>query len=392
MSARSRVPSYRHHKPSGQAVVTVSGKDVYLGPHGANVSRDEYDRVIGEWLAAGRTVRDDEDNGGFTVLHLVDGFDTARVIPASHAHDYRTVMKQMLRLYGRTAAADFGPLALKSLRQRWEADGLSLSTINGRVDKVRRIVRWGVEHELVDANVLHALKAVRSLTPATSAARPPRRVRAADLDAVQGLLDAMLSMLAAMVQFQLLTGMRPGEMLALRTCDVDTRAAVWVYRPAQHKTMRFGKTREVAIGPRAIDLLRPWLLPDLQAYVFSPGRNVADQAAVRQAARKTPMSCGNRPGRRYMNDGRSGRRGRTFGSRYTTQSYRQAIERVIDRASSPPAPLTRAAGETEAAWKVRLGPKWPELLAWRRENRWTPHQLRHAFGQMVRDRFGLGSV
>ena len=30
-SKRSRIPSYRHHKPSGQAVVTLNGHDRYRG-------------------------------------------------------------------------------------------------------------------------------------------------------------------------------------------------------------------------------------------------------------------------------------------------------------------------------------------------------------------------
>jgi hypothetical protein len=31
MTRNSRIPSYRLHKPSGQAVVTINGKDIYLG-------------------------------------------------------------------------------------------------------------------------------------------------------------------------------------------------------------------------------------------------------------------------------------------------------------------------------------------------------------------------
>ena len=50
----NRNPSYRHHKPSGQAVVTLAGQDVYLGPYGTAASKREYDRVIGEFLARGR--------------------------------------------------------------------------------------------------------------------------------------------------------------------------------------------------------------------------------------------------------------------------------------------------------------------------------------------------
>ena len=44
--APRRVPSYRHHKPTGQAVVTVDGHDIYLGKYRTNESRAEYDRLI----------------------------------------------------------------------------------------------------------------------------------------------------------------------------------------------------------------------------------------------------------------------------------------------------------------------------------------------------------
>ena len=40
-----RDPTFRHHKASGQAVVTLAGQDAYLGPHGTAASRREYDRV-----------------------------------------------------------------------------------------------------------------------------------------------------------------------------------------------------------------------------------------------------------------------------------------------------------------------------------------------------------
>jgi hypothetical protein len=50
----SAVPRYRKHRASGQAVVSLSGQDFYLGPYGTKVSRDAYDRAIAEWLARGR--------------------------------------------------------------------------------------------------------------------------------------------------------------------------------------------------------------------------------------------------------------------------------------------------------------------------------------------------
>ena len=49
-----KVPSLRHHKARGLAVVTLGGKDFYCGKFGSPESRREYDRLVGEWLAAGR--------------------------------------------------------------------------------------------------------------------------------------------------------------------------------------------------------------------------------------------------------------------------------------------------------------------------------------------------
>lgn len=47
---KTKTPFYRLHKGSGQAVVTLYGKDIYLGIHGTEESRVEYRRVIAEWL------------------------------------------------------------------------------------------------------------------------------------------------------------------------------------------------------------------------------------------------------------------------------------------------------------------------------------------------------
>ena len=39
-------PSYRLHKPSGQAIVTLSGKMHYLGEHESPESHQAYERLI----------------------------------------------------------------------------------------------------------------------------------------------------------------------------------------------------------------------------------------------------------------------------------------------------------------------------------------------------------
>ena len=72
-----RTPSYRRHKPTGQAVVTIDGRDFYLGKHGSLASRAEYDRLIAEWLANGRRLSSASDGGGqadLTVSELLLAF------------------------------------------------------------------------------------------------------------------------------------------------------------------------------------------------------------------------------------------------------------------------------------------------------------------------------
>jgi integrase len=46
-----------------------------------------------------------------------------------------------------------------------------------------------------------------------------------------------------MVELQLLSGMRPGEVIRLTPADIDFTGPVWVYRPSYHKLSQ-------AEGPR----------------------------------------------------------------------------------------------------------------------------------------------
>jgi hypothetical protein len=122
--AGSSTPKYRRHKASSQAVVTIAGHDHYLGPWRSKASLVEYDRLIGEWLAAGRpTSLAAQNDLAFVELiasykkyaklyYVKDGKPTG-------TQSYIGVALDLLRAsYGRTNAIEFGPLALKALRQR----------------------------------------------------------------------------------------------------------------------------------------------------------------------------------------------------------------------------------------------------------------------------------
>lgn len=44
----TRVPKYRLHKGSGQALVQIDGDRIFLGRHGSAESKENYQRMIAE--------------------------------------------------------------------------------------------------------------------------------------------------------------------------------------------------------------------------------------------------------------------------------------------------------------------------------------------------------
>lgn len=135
-----------------------------------------------------------------------------------------------------------------------------------------------------------------SLEKGRSAAekRPP--VGVAPESVVLATLPHLSPQVAAMVGLQRLTAARPGEICTVCLRDVDrSDDACWVYRPVSHKTEHHGKERVIPIGPRAGEVLRPWLDRDLDAYGFSPAETIADRLSrsspTSKAARPKPDGC-----------------------------------------------------------------------------------------------------
>jgi hypothetical protein len=46
-------PKYCHHKASGQAIVYINGRQIYLGKYRSAASREAYNRLIAEWSSSG---------------------------------------------------------------------------------------------------------------------------------------------------------------------------------------------------------------------------------------------------------------------------------------------------------------------------------------------------
>ncbi|HMN95966.1 MAG TPA: site-specific integrase [Phycisphaerales bacterium] len=355
---RRDVPSYRLHKPTGQAVVTIDGRDRYLGAHGSPESHQRYAQALADRAAGLKPAepRRRERPGLLTCDGLIIAWaDHAAKLYANgrEAANYRAVLVLLRELNGTTPAAEFSPRDLRRIRDRMVADGRARSAINREVVRLRTIFRWAAAEGLIPASVPMALGMIRGLRAGEGGAREAEPVRPVRREIVEATLAHMPPPVAAMVRLQLLTGMRPGEVCALRPVDLDASGRIWWYTPPKHKTAHRGAVRRIPLIPAAQEILKPFLCRTLDACCFSPAEAVAWHAERRASSRTTPMSCGNRPG-----SNRVALPKRPPGDRYTTATYGHAITYACERAL--------AEGE-----------------------RWTPNQIRHLVATEVRRHHGI---
>ena len=364
MSKPIRVPSLRLHKPSGQAVVTVNGRDYYLGRFGSHESETEYKRLLAEYLSGGLRVGSalsDLTINELAVeyLRFADGYYVKNGKPTKEPVDIEFSTRPLTQLYGHTLAAEFGPIRLKAVRQVMVDAGLCRNEINKRVGKLIRMFKWAASEELLPGSVFHALKAVTGLRKGRSGVRESPPVKPVPIEFVEAVEPHVSRQVWTMIQLQLLTGARSGEISMMRTCDIDTGGRAWIYTPESHKCEHHDRARRIYLGPKAIEIVKPWLRAELEAFLFSPAEAMAEKKAAKRSERKTPVQPSQR-------DRRKAKPKKRPGERYDTDSYRRAINYGVKRAN-----------------EIRAAKDEPEIPSWH------PHQLRHNAATLLRREFNI---
>ena len=102
-------------------------------------------------------------------------------------------LKPVRELYGRTAVADFGPLALKAVRSQLIAKDWSRKVINDGAMRIRRMFRWGVAEQLVEPHILEALRAVEGLRKGSGQARETAPIQPVSQGAIEAALEHLPS-------------------------------------------------------------------------------------------------------------------------------------------------------------------------------------------------------
>lgn len=343
MSRGKGIPSYCHHKGSGQACVWIDRKPVYLGLHGSPESKRRYEEILRDL----HQTRQDVPYGakaGCTVEELLAAFLThARAYyvhpdgrQTQEVYQMRMAARPVQELYAGLAAEEFRPSHLRAVRDQMIAADLSKGVINHRVRRIRRIWRWAVSEELVSPGTLLALEAVPDLPLGRGLVRELPPVGPVDWQRVKRTLPHFSSpQLRTMVLLQWWMGCREEEICSVRGCDLHRTGTVtippnrvisipigiWAYLVRAKMAHRRRDPWQVyLLGPKAQALLLPWLREDPDEYLFQPREAVPRHYLTPRKAR--------RPGEHYL-----------------VTSYDRAVKKACLRAGVEP---------------------------------WTPHQLRHA--------------
>ena len=352
-----QIPTYRHFKARNRGFAEHQGKRTYFpGAYDSDESREAYQKFVAA-IASDGVIAQQLETGQLTltalsVLYLRHAKTYYGTGPRSPSAAAELAIRDILfagQGWEDMLVNDVSPKVIKAMQQylsgrklaKTKTDKtLSRTTINYRISWIRRMMRWGVSEEHVRSDVYQALMTVRPLQRGrTDAPEPPPR-QAVEWHAVEAALGQLPPHLQTMVWLQWYTGVRSGTLVRARREEFypdPANTGLWIWNPKHHKTERLGHELIIPLGPQCQERVMSTLERVKSGYLFRPKETDRSKRA---------------------------------GEHYSVQSYRRALVRAQDR-------VIRKAGlgEVEGA-----------------KLRWTPHQMRHARGHMVRERYGVEGV
>jgi len=288
-----------------------------------------------------------------------------RDFPKQQYGHFRLAVKWVLDSgYGDCPVDEFSPKKLKHVRQRIvNSKRICREQVNDLKNKIVRMFRWGVEEEIVkNPNVPVALKAVENLKKGKGGTFDHPETKAVPDDVIKRTLPGLPLTVAAMVQIQRLTGMRPNEVFNMRVGDIDQSRSngLWYYEPGAYKTRQFVGAIQFPLGKPEQVLIAPYLIGKKpEAAVFSPRTAMEERNAEKRANRKTKLT----PSQRER-DKRNAKKPVKIAEFYNRISYRQAVMYGIDV-------VNRNLPEEE---------KVPH---------WTPYRIRNRVATAIEETVGL---
>ena len=201
------------------------------------------------------------DPRGLTVAEYLARWlsDTARyeVSEGTYSRYERTCRNHLLPFFGRLRMRDLTPAHVRAFKARKIEEGLNPNTVG-----VMQSVLSVALNQALDAGLIPANPAVRVKKAATRGETPMRAL--SNEEASRLILAAEGTRDEALILVALRTGMRQGELAALRWEDLDfsDKPTITVRRSADTRTQtrvsttKTGRERKIGIGPRTVASLQ----------------------------------------------------------------------------------------------------------------------------------------
>ena len=251
-----KLDGYSIQKRKGKkdlAFVRLNDTKYHLGLYGSQESCKKYNRIMSEYYANGGNIYQATDDLTVVELckmyndHAIEYYRRPDGTQTSEVSMFQTLAKILCELYGRLTVSEFSPLKLEAVRGAMIKKGWSRKNINTQISRVRMIFSFGVRKECVNVSVLEALKTVRGLARGRSAARETEKIKPVPVSYIEAVMPWVSRQVWAMIQLQLHTAARPGEICMMRLCDIDMSADIWVYTPDHCKWRRKSAAPDVTV-------------------------------------------------------------------------------------------------------------------------------------------------
>lgn len=356
-----KVPSYRKHSTRDKAFVVRDKKRVYLpGKHGSPESLRAYRAIIKELsgtIAFENNVamvkQIEAGQKSLTILDLMALFlnHAKEYYPSDGNCEYsnlRCSVKLFDADHGDDLIINFTAQKFLAWQRKLAKQKLRRTYINSTLNRIKRVFRWGIVEGHVPEIVYAAISAVAPLKRGRSSAVEPTKRKPVSRQDFDDVRHEVKPIIAVMMEIQWITGVRsdslvhatPAQFTADDTPSDTAESGLVLWRP-KHKTEYRGVDLVLPVGKKVQALFAPYIskCKSQEEYIFCP--------------------------RREINNSR-------YNDKYTTKTYQDAIERAVKRINKR-RHKARENGKSDVK----------DML------HWTPHQIRHARGHEVRNKFGI---
>lgn len=299
--------------------------------------------------------------------------------PSREAYNISLAIMPLAEKYPDLQADEFTSLHLKEfLKFVVESDKYDWcrKLINERIRCIKRMFKWAASEMLISVHTFTALSTIEGLRKGRTIARESKKVLPANIELVNAVIDVVAPVIGDMIQIQILTAMRSGELCKMRPCNIDRSEEIWIYQPQavdptkqyNHKKDYLGYQKIITIGPKAKLLLAKYMFRDPTDYCFKPTESYRQCLQAKSDKRKTPLKYGNRPGTNCKGT-------MPLNECFNSDGYMKIIKRACKTAFPMPKELTQE-----------------EKKQWEKQHHWHPHQLRHVAGTEVTRKFGIDAA